>query len=371
MTELALAFGQRSWTGLKLLWLSFTAQWFMMVIPIVYLFTNFLLFERLPHHGVVLMMAVTIGVLLFGLPVGLFAILFVRLASYLESGKRPSHELFREVADLIQNPSRIINAIPLIVALMFFNKALLELKIEIPVLHPFDWDVYFSNLDRQLHFGVDPWVVLQPLMGFDIVTTICNIFYGFWFFVMFGALLWFGFQKQASELRTRFFLAYMLLWFVGGGLMALEFSSAGPAFYGQLGLPHDPYIGLNKYLLELNGRIPVWSVSAQKLLWDGYTHIRQPIGISAFPSMHNGTAFLIAIAFRPVSKTLSNVLFGFAAVIFLSSIHLGWHYAVDGYASFGLALLCWWGARPAASFFHQTELMKRFNTELTMIKSNE
>ena len=364
MTELALAFGQRSLTGLRLLWLSFLAQWFMLVIPVIYLCTNYFLFERLPQHGVVQMLAVTIGVLLFGLPIGLFTILFVRLVTYFENGKRPSQELFREISALVRNPSRTINAIPLIVALMFFNKALLELKIEIPVLHPFDWDIYFSNLDRQLHFGVDPWVRLQPLLGSDIMTTICNIFYGFWFFVMFGAFLWFGFQRQATELRTRFFLAYMLLWFVGGGLMALVFSSAGPAFYGNLGLPNNPYAGLDNYLADVNSRIPVWSVSAQRMLWDGYLNVTKPIGISAFPSMHNGTAFLIALSFRPISKSLSNILFGFTGVIFLASIHLGWHYAVDGYAAFGLALLCWLGAGPVARFLHQTELMKGFNREL-------
>ena len=371
MTELALAFGQRSLTGLRLLWLSFTAQWFMMVVPIIYLFTNFLLFERLPQHGVVQMLAVTVGILLFGLPIGLFTILFVRLVNYYETGKRPSRELFREIVSLVQSPNRIINAIPLIVALMFFNKALLELKIEIPVLHPFEWDLYFSKLDRQLHFGLDPWVLLQPFLGFDIATTICNIFYGLWFFVMFGAFLWFGFQKQATELRTRFFLAYMMLWFVGGGLMALVFSSAGPAFYGDLGLPHNPYTELNKYLADVNSRIPVWSVSAQRMLWDGYLNITKPIGISAFPSMHNGTAFLIAISFRPVSKTLSNILFAFTAMVFLASIHLGWHYAVDGYAAFGLAMICWWGAKPVAKFLHQQQSMERFNSELQRLECNE
>jgi PAP2 superfamily len=364
MTELALAFGQRSLTGLKLLCLSFAAQWYMMVVPLVYLSMNYMLFERLPHHGVVLMLAVTLGILVFGLPIGLFTIFFVLMVNYFENGKRPSKEILCDIATFIQNPGRMINAMPLVVALMFFNKALLELKIEIPVLHPFDWDIYFSSLDRQLHFGVDPWVILQPFMGFDVVTVICNIFYGLWFFVMFGALLWFGFQKQASELRIRFFLSYMMLWFIGGGLMALVFSSAGPAFYGNLGLPHDPYVELNRYLIEVDSRIPVWSVSAQKMLWDGYLNFTKPFGISAFPSMHNGTAFLIAISFRPVSKTLSNVLFGFTAFIFLASIHLGWHYAVDGYAAFGLAILCWWSAKPVAKFLHQKELTQRFNSEL-------
>ena len=364
MTELALAFGQRSLASFKLLLESFTAQWFMFVVPGLFLATNYLLFERLPHHGVVLMLAVSLGVFMFGLPVGLFAILLVRLVVYLEEGKRPSREVTREITELFQNPGRIVNAMPLVFAVMFFNKALLELKMQIPALHPFDWDQTLSRFDRHLHFGFDPWVLLQPIMGFDVVTFLCNIFYSLWFFVIFGALLWFGFQKQATELRTRFFISYMLLWFVGGGLMALIFSSAGPAFYGQLGLHDDPYVGLRSYLSNVNGRIPVWSMAVQEELWEGYLGLTNPIGISAFPSMHNGAAFLVALSFRPISKALSNVLFGFTGLIFMSSIHLGWHYAVDGYAAFALALLCWWAAGPVANYLHQQDTMKRFNQRL-------
>lgn len=367
MTELALAFGQRSLTGLRLLCLSFRAQWFIFVIPALYLSTNFVLFERLPQHGVVLMLAVTLTILSFGLPIGFFAILFFRLVNYLEKGKRPSLELISEISELVQSPGRIINAVPLIVALMFFNKALLELKIHIPVLHPFDWDTYFFKLDRQLHFGIDPWVILQPIMDFDTITVICNIFYAFWFFVMFGALLWFGFQKQVTELRTRFFISYMLLWFIGGGLMALFFSSAGPAFYGNLGLHDDPYVGLMSYLNSVDQRVSVSSVSAQKILWDGYLGLTKPFGISAFPSMHNGSAFLVALSFRQISRTLSNIMFGFTAVIFLSSVHLGWHYAVDGYAAFGIALLCWWVAGPISQYLQQQNSVKRFNQELAVL----
>lgn len=364
MTELALAFGQRGLNGLKLLWLSFAAQWFMFVVPAAFLATNYFLFERQPHHGVVMMLAVTMGVLLFGLPIGLFSILLVRLVVYLEKGKRPFKELAREIAEFVQNPGQMINAMPLVIAVMIFNKAYIEFKLQIPALHPFDWDKLFSQLDRQLHLGVDPWVLLQTVMGFDSVTFVCNIFYGFWFFVMFGVLLWFAFQRQATELRSRFFISYMLLWFVGGGLMALVFSSAGPAFYGNLGLPGDPYIGLRNYLNDVNGRIPVWSIAVQEELWKGYLGLANSIGISAFPSMHNGSAFLVALSLRSTSKTLSNILFGFTAIIFLASIHLGWHYAVDGYAAFALALLCWWGAGPIAKYLHQQDSVTFFNHRL-------
>ena len=60
-----------------------------------------------------------------------------------------------------------------------------------------------------------------------------------------------------------------------------------------------------------------------------------------------------------------------AVIIFLASIYLGWHYAVDGCAAFGLALLCWWGAGPIAKFLHQQESIKRFNPELMTLERDE
>ena len=32
----------------------------------------------------------------------------------------------------------------------------------------------------------------------------------------------------------------------------------------------------------------------------------------------------------------------FTFLIFLGSIHLGWHYAIDGYFGAALAVVCWW-----------------------------
>ena len=369
MTDLALAFGQRGLSGLRIVFASFAAQWFLLVVPACYLVTNFILFERLPHYGLVTMLTVTIGVLMFALPIGLFSILLVRFLGYLKAGQAPVIELRREIAEFVQNPARLVNGLPILVAVVFLNKALLELKTSIPAIHPFEWDESLAHLDRSLHFGVDPWVILQTVMGHAGITFVGNIFYSLWFFVMFGALLWFGFQKQAGELRSRFFLSYMLLWWIGGWLMSVYFSSAGPAFYGALGLPNDPYVGLMAYLHDANSRMPMISLSMQQHLWDGYQGKKVAIGISAFPSMHNGSAFLVALAFRPISRILSNIFFGFTAVIFVTSIHLGWHYAVDGYAAFALAGFIWWITGPIAAYLHRQPTLKQFNEELKLSSS--
>ena len=55
-------------------------------------------------------------------------------------------------------------------------------------------------------------------------------------------------SERASALRARFFLSYMLAWWIGGGLLAVAFSSAGPVYYDELGLTPNPYTGLFAYL---------------------------------------------------------------------------------------------------------------------------
>ena len=50
------------------------------------------------------------------------------------------------------------------------------------------------------------------------------------------------------------------------------------------------------------------------------------------------------VGFASSKKWLGYLLSVFAALIFVGSIHLGWHYAIDGYAGAAVALVCWWVA---------------------------
>ena len=105
----------------------------------------------------------------------------------------------------------------------------------------------------------------------------------------------------------------------------------------------SPYAGLNAYLSSVHAAYPLGSTLTKEYLWDIYQGGYDiPGGISAMPSMHNAQATLFAAAGYRVSRRLGHVMLAYAAIIFVGSIHLGWHYAIDGIAGALLALFIWW-----------------------------
>ena len=89
----------------------------------------------------------------------------------------------------------------------------------------------------------------------------------------------------------------------------------------------------------------VWATGSQDFLWSVYESNRLTIGagISAMPSMHVSFASLFAIVGWKTDRRLGMMLGAYAAVILLGSVHLGWHYAIDGYFAIAATGLIWWG----------------------------
>jgi hypothetical protein len=63
------------------------------------------------------------------------------------------------------------------------------------------------------------------------------------------------------------------------------------------------------------------------------------------PSIHVAMPLVYALAARATAPWLA-VAFGiYGLLILVGSVHLGWHYAVDGYVSLVLVVALWWGSR--------------------------
>jgi membrane-associated phospholipid phosphatase len=89
---------------------------------------------------------------------------------------------------------------------------------------------------------------------------------------------------------------------------------------------------------------PLWSIEAQQLLLNEYVTSQTGMGsgISSMPSMHVAIAGLCTFFLWNIHKGLGCVAGLFTAIVLVGSVHLGWHYAIDGYVSIAGVAMIWW-----------------------------
>lgn len=258
--------------------------------------------------------------------------------------KRPArlcHHLYQELRRYLSK-ERLLHALPAMLLIPVFASSFTVVKAAIPRLHPYTWDAALSAWDIALHGGMAPWQRLQPLLGYPLMTGLLNFAYHFWFFLFYALLYWLILDTRRPLLRMQFLLSFALTWIVLGSVMAVLFASVGPCYYGHLHAS-DPYAPLMAYLQQADQQVPVWALQMQDLLWQGYQAkgANSELGISAMPSMHVATAVLMALVGWSVNRGAGIALSLFAVLIMLGSVHLGWHYALDGYAGAAGAALVW------------------------------
>jgi PAP2 superfamily len=287
---------------------------------------------------------------------------FVVYASRVILFTRPQHPMRYIMDDLMTRYlkwERIVIALPVIIFLPIFMSAFTSFKSMVPIIHPFCWDATLAKWDAAVHGGVQPWRLLQPVLGHPLVTSAISVLYALWFLTMFGVLYWQILTLHDPQTRQQFLLTYMLCWMLIGTLAAIIFSSAGPCYYGRLVQGTDIYKPLMQYLRSANESYPVLSLDPQEMLWGWYQNRETGFvsGISAMPSMHVSIAVLFVLVGWRKNRKLGMAFSLFAALIMVGCVHLGWHYAIDGYAAVVGTLLIWWAVG---------WLLKRYATGLTM-----
>jgi len=158
------------------------------------------------------------------------------------------------------------------------------------------------------------------------------------------------------HLRLTFLFAYGLNWVIAGAILAILFASVGPVYLERLtgDLMFQPLTDL----LAQQGEITrIRALETQQWLWEGYTQADiKPVGISAFPSLHLSIATTCTCLGFAVSRITGLLAAMFTLSILVASVHLGWHYAIDGIAGIALALVFWWiSARITRWWLAQTE----------------
>jgi hypothetical protein len=267
----------------------------------------------------------------------------------------PIRTLFGELKATLCDPDKFAYGFVLYLILSITCAAFWILKVNFGDFAAAGWDLWLTEIDRTLHFGRLPWEWLQPLVGHWPVTFILNVNYQIWLLVMWMMVLYFLFADAARTIRRRYLLAFVTTWIVGGSVLAALLVSAGPCYFGPLGMTPNPYEGLMAYLHTTNREI-IWlpAVWTQDLLWRGYTGLGERLGISAMPSLHNAVALLNVLVAWSVNRKLAWLLAVHAALVFVGSVHLGWHYAVDAYIGWALVGLIWTGTAFMARFGRRT-----------------
>jgi PAP2 superfamily len=247
---------------------------------------------------------------------------------------------------------RILLALPILAVWPVMVLSFSLIKALIPAVMPYYLDPFLHAADRMIHFGQDPWALLQPVLGHPIVTYAIDRLYALWLFVMYFALLLQITSTRDRRLRMHFLLSSMLAWIVLGSVAAMLLSSVGPCYFGKMVSAPDTYAPLMAYLRETVQQTPLLgssytpeliAVRVQDLLWNYYQQndIGLGRGISAAPSLHVASTWLIARMFQTYGRHAAIAGWSFFAVILVGSVHLGWHYALDGYISVAGAWALW------------------------------
>jgi PAP2 superfamily len=265
------------------------------------------------------------------------------IAVWVHRPSRPIRFLLSRLVLVHRVPERVLVAAPVLLLLPLFFSAFTSVKSAIGVINPYSWDRTFMELDLTLHGGRAPGMLLQSV-GYPLLTFGLSFFYNLWFVVMTAVLVIAAFSIHRPRLRSQYLICFVLAWTILGTIGAIVFASMGPCFF-DLAYPGEdnPFEPLMAYLKEVNQIYPVWALTAQDMLREYYLGNRLGLGagISAFPSMHVAVAVLNAILGWHLSRTAGWLLTIFAVLVMIGSVHLGWHYAVDDYAS-ALTILPLW-----------------------------
>lgn len=257
----------------------------------------------------------------------------------------PLRTFVRGILRSFSNAERWANGLNGIAAFVVFAAGFSVLKGSITYFEPFSWDRWLADTGQWLHFGKHPYEWLIWLVESPLAVCILNFLYNLWFVVVLGTTFSVCITKRDTRLRHTYLLSFMLLWLIGGFVIAMCFSSAGPCYYARLDLG-DRYQPLMDALARANQLYPISALSTQDMLWSGYKGLRNGnLGISAFPSLHVGTAVLVALYATARSKIAGALAWAFALAITIGSVVLGWHYGLDAYGGGLVATLAWYAVR--------------------------
>ena len=250
---------------------------------------------------------------------------------------------------------RLARGLPVLVICCFFLAGFSSVKTLLPLAAQaigqpvFFADPFFAALDRAIHFGIDPWRLAHAAteaVGWEDFVHHAAPAYGLWWaipaFCLPAIMVVLGEPKN----RMRHYLVlYFFAWIVLGNAMALAGLSAGPIYYDRIfgGIAYAELAAT----LAAAGLETSWFGDVQDNLWLAYVDGQQAVGsgISAFPSIHVAMATVVALYLGEKHWSLGIVGWAFFATVLFVSVWIGYHYAIDGYASALAVVALHWSLR--------------------------
>ncbi len=254
----------------------------------------------------------------------------------------PTLQLLKIFKAQATQPVLIIGKIAPLLLMPVLFAAVGMLKMQIPHFVPFAHDALFAKMDAALFLGSQPWELTHKIFGGVTATAVIDRLYTFWVYLLSVAIVFFALAAPREE-RARFFLSFTAIWIVLGVFGAYFGSSAGPCFLHLMGSDVAPaFEGLMSNLASVDAQLAeggagglgafVW----QNVLWNAHSTdtIAFSMGISAMPSLHNAIAFLYMLCAFRFGRVAGFAGLAFVVITLVGSVHLGWHYAVDGLFAF-------------------------------------
>lgn len=223
--------------------------------------------------------------------------------------------------------------------LIVFMGVFTSIKSMLPDLVPFFADQQLADIDRMLHGGQAPWRYTTAWVLPQLVPALELAYHLVWGLCLWGATWAALLLPRLRKVRSQYLWVFLIAWPLLGNVIAAAVMSAGPVYYDEV-TGATRFTGLELYLhrhsmLE-HVRTMLWNIHVEGSAGLGS-------GISAFPSMHVANSTLLVLLAAHVGKALKWVAVLYGAVIMFGSVHLGWHYAVDGYFSIAATSLIWLG----------------------------
>ncbi|WP_120077081.1 phosphatase PAP2 family protein [Aurantiacibacter odishensis] len=250
---------------------------------------------------------------------------------------QPTRQLIEDVR--LHWPT-LLGMVVMLLAVPETLEAASRFKKLIPQIQPFYLDPLLVDLERQI-LGMDAWRYTHAVLGAG-ATRVIDVIYGLWHLVNIGLLCWICLSPN-RRMQLQAGICYQLAWLGLGAVLATGMASVGPCFYEHF-FGRDDFAPLMARLHEIGGSEGLHSLTAMQYLLASAGTDALGGGISAMPSLHVAIAVLALLVVRdqfPERTALKLLMWAYVAVIFVGSVHLGWHYALDGVVSAVGMLLIW------------------------------